>query len=91
MDQPYDGFIVPEQERYASSEIQMGRWIRGSIKVLEYFTSIVAELWSLKDGLKIIRELEIDCLIVERITTSLKIFRPEYFIKSTFFIYCRER
>ena len=43
----------------------MGRWIRGFLHSIGFTTSLAAELWHLRDGLKLARSLHICKLIIE--------------------------
>ena len=42
-----------------------GRWIRGFSRSIGHATSVMAELWALRDGLKLAVQLGIGCLEVE--------------------------
>ena len=42
-----------------------GKWVRGFSRSIGYATSIVAEVWALRDGLKLAFSIEIQNLIVE--------------------------
>ena len=42
-----------------------GRWIRGFSRSIGYTTSVLAELWALRDGLTLAIQLGIRCLEVE--------------------------
>ena len=41
------------------------KWVRGFLRSIGYATSIVAEVWALRDGLKLAFSIEIQNLIVE--------------------------
>ena len=48
-----------------------GNWVRGYARALGNTSSSIAELWALRDGLDIVKELGIDNQIVEMDTLSI--------------------
>lgn len=42
-----------------------GEWIRGYVKAIESTTSVVAELWALKDGIRLCIALKLPAMIFE--------------------------
>ena len=41
------------------------RWVRGFLSSVGHATSVIAELWALRDGLELVAQLGIGCLEVE--------------------------
>ena len=64
----FDGFALGNSGKVGGGGLirdHQGNWIRGYTRPLVNTSNFIAELWALRDGLTISKELEINNLIVE--------------------------
>ena len=64
----FDGFALGNSGKVGGGGLirdHQGNWIRGYTRPLGNTSNFIAELWALRDGLTIAKELEINNLIVE--------------------------
>ena len=63
-----DGSLLGNPERAGGGGLirnEKGEWIRGYTRVVGHTTSVAAELWALRDGIKLCISLKLSAVIIE--------------------------